>query len=55
MAEEMQAATKGLEKVMQELTASENDGEISLGFRKVRDMFLVFGHTGILVKSQARW
>uniref|UniRef100_A0A1J3DMM1 Formin-like protein n=1 Tax=Noccaea caerulescens TaxID=107243 RepID=A0A1J3DMM1_NOCCA len=41
MAEEMQAATKGLEKVMQELTASENDGEISLGFRKVLTEFLV--------------
>lgn len=35
LAEEMQAATKGLEKVEQELMASENDGAISLGFRKV--------------------
>lgn len=31
----MQAVHKGLEKVEQELTASENDGTISLGFRKV--------------------
>jgi hypothetical protein len=38
LAEEMQAATKGLEKVEQELMASENDGAISLGFRKVRYM-----------------
>jgi len=39
LAEEMQAATKGLEKVEQELMASENDGAISLGFRKVRYMW----------------
>lgn len=31
----MQAVHKGLEKVEQELTASENDGSISSGFRKV--------------------
>ncbi|XP_010463058.1 PREDICTED: formin-like protein 14 [Camelina sativa] len=40
LAEEMQAATKGLEKVEQELMASENDGAISLGFRKVLKDFL---------------
>jgi hypothetical protein len=40
LAEEMQAATKGLEKVEQELMASENDGAISLGFRKVLKEFL---------------
>ena len=39
LAEEMQAVSKGLEKVEQELTASENDGVISAGFQKVR------GHT----------
>jgi len=36
LAEEMQAVSKGLEKVEQELAASENDGAISTGFRKVR-------------------
>ncbi|KAL5980299.1 hypothetical protein ACLOJK_028207 [Asimina triloba] len=34
LAEEMQAINKGLEKVEQELTASENDGRISLTFHK---------------------
>lgn len=33
----MQAVSKGLEKVEQELTASENDGAISAGFQKVRN------------------
>ncbi|XP_020570926.1 formin-like protein 3 isoform X2 [Phalaenopsis equestris] len=36
VAEEMQAVSKGLEKVEFELSASENDGEISVGFRKGR-------------------
>lgn len=36
LAEEMQAVTKGLEKVEQELAASDNDGAISSGFHKVR-------------------
>ena len=36
LAEEMQAVSKGLEKVEQELTASVNDGAISAGFQKVR-------------------
>lgn len=36
LAEEMQAVSKGLEKVEQELTVSENDGAISAGFQKVR-------------------
>lgn len=35
LAEEMQAISKGLEKVEQELTASENDGPISEIFQKV--------------------
>ncbi|MQM00446.1 hypothetical protein Taro_033188, partial [Colocasia esculenta] len=35
LAEEMQAITKGLEKVELELTASENDGPVSEVFRKV--------------------
>ncbi|CAK9142809.1 unnamed protein product [Ilex paraguariensis] len=40
LAEEMQAVSKGLEKVEQELTASENDGAISAGFQKVLKGFL---------------
>ncbi|XP_022931069.1 formin-like protein 14 isoform X1 [Cucurbita moschata] len=40
LAEEMQAVSKGLEKVEQELTASENDGAISIGFQKVLKNFL---------------
>lgn len=35
LAEEMQALIKGLEKVKQELAASENDGPVSEVFRKV--------------------
>lgn len=44
LAEEMQAVSKGLEKVEQELTAAENDGAVSSGFRKVR-MHDVLIHT----------
>ncbi|ERM96350.1 hypothetical protein AMTR_s00001p00219300 [Amborella trichopoda] len=40
LAEEMQAVSKGLEKVELELTASENDGAISLGFQKALKTFL---------------
>ncbi|CAM6104344.1 unnamed protein product [Calypogeia fissa] len=40
MAEEMQAVSKGLEKIEQELTASENDGPISDSFREVLKAFL---------------
>ncbi|KAH6784752.1 Formin Homology 14 [Perilla frutescens var. hirtella] len=40
LAEEMQAVNKGLEKVEQELTAAENDGTVSSGFRKVLKGFL---------------
>ncbi|KAL7170328.1 hypothetical protein ACSBR2_035237 [Camellia fascicularis] len=39
LAEEMQAVSKGLEKVEQELTALENDGAISAGFQKLLLMF----------------
>ncbi|KAF5935019.1 hypothetical protein HYC85_026148 [Camellia sinensis] len=35
LAEEMQAVSKGLEKVEQEFTASENDGAIFAGFQKI--------------------
>ncbi|PIA59824.1 hypothetical protein AQUCO_00400599v1 [Aquilegia coerulea] len=41
LAEEMQAISKGLEKVEQELTASENDGPVSYSFRKTLKEFLV--------------
>ncbi|KAJ4826465.1 hypothetical protein Tsubulata_019432 [Turnera subulata] len=41
LAEEMQAISKGLEKVVQELTASENDGAISENFCKILKEFLV--------------
>ncbi|WJX96816.1 hypothetical protein P8452_77970 [Trifolium repens] len=40
LAEEMQAINKGLEKVVQELSTSENDGPISETFRKKLKAFL---------------
>lgn len=40
LAEEMQAIIKGLEKVKQELAASENDGPVSEVFRKVFSIFM---------------
>ncbi|KAM7264489.1 hypothetical protein ACFE04_002172 [Oxalis oulophora] len=40
LAEEMQAVSKGLEKVEQELAASENDGDISTVFQKELKNFL---------------
>ncbi|XP_012076436.1 formin-like protein 18 isoform X2 [Jatropha curcas] len=40
LAEEMQAISKGLEKVVQELTASENDGQVSESFCKILKEFL---------------
>ncbi|GAB2250749.1 hypothetical protein Droror1_Dr00016999 [Drosera rotundifolia] len=40
LAEEMQAISKGLEKVVQELTASENDGPISQNFCNTLKNFL---------------
>lgn len=42
LAEEMQAISKGLEKVAQELTASENDGPVSEIFCKLLKQFLSF-------------
>lgn len=39
LAEEMQAISKGLEKVVQELTASGNDGSISGDFCQVLHAF----------------
>lgn len=41
LAEEMQAIIKGLEKLNQELTASENDGPVSEVFRKVLNLSLL--------------
>nr|VDC61384.1 unnamed protein product [Brassica rapa] len=49
LAEEMQAATKGLEKVDHELMASGNDGAISLGFRKVLKEFLATAEAEVRV------
>jgi hypothetical protein len=40
LAEEMQSVSKGLEKVEQELSVSENDGPASAGFRKALKEFL---------------
>ncbi|XP_057985562.1 formin-like protein 18 isoform X2 [Hevea brasiliensis] len=40
LAEEMQAISKGLEKVVQELTASENDGQVSENFCMTLKAFL---------------
>lgn len=41
----MQAISKGLEKVVQELAASENDGHISESFCKVLKEFVLFAET----------
>ncbi|KAI3862716.1 hypothetical protein MKX03_002008 [Papaver bracteatum] len=40
LAEEMQSIVKGLEKVKQELSASENDGPVTEGFRKTLKEFI---------------
>ena len=45
LAEEMQAINKGLEKVEQELTISENDGPVSEIFRKVTTTVVYFNLT----------
>lgn len=45
LAEEMQAISKGLEKVVQELTASENDGPVSYNFCKVFCVLAACVHT----------
>ncbi|XP_068651677.1 formin-like protein 18 [Aristolochia californica] len=47
LAEEMQAISKGLEKVEQELTASENDGPVSESFCKTLKEFLVTAEAGV--------
>lgn len=47
LAEEMQAISKGLEKVVQELTASENDGRVSENFCKTLKEFLGFAEAEV--------
>ncbi|KAG6673460.1 hypothetical protein I3842_16G113200 [Carya illinoinensis] len=47
LAEEMQAISKGLEKVIQELSASENDGPISQNFRETLKEFLLFAEAEV--------
>ncbi|XP_022928310.1 formin-like protein 18 isoform X1 [Cucurbita moschata] len=47
LAEEMQSISKGLEKVVQELSTSENDGPISNNFRTVLKEFLRFAEAEV--------
>ncbi|XP_039051238.1 formin-like protein 13 [Hibiscus syriacus] len=47
LAEEMQAITKGLEKVVQELSSSENDGPVSEKFRENLKEFLSFAEAEV--------
>ncbi|XP_019179471.1 PREDICTED: formin-like protein 18 isoform X3 [Ipomoea nil] len=47
LAEEMQAISKGLEKVVQELAASENDGPVSDYFCKSLKMFLKYAEKDV--------
>lgn len=47
LAEEMQAISKGLEKVVQELTASENDGIVSDNFCKILKEFLSYAEAEV--------
>ncbi|KAH9661093.1 Formin-like protein 13 [Citrus sinensis] len=47
LAEEMQALSKGLEKVVQELSMSENDGAISENFSKILREFLRFAEAEV--------
>ncbi|KAK9021338.1 hypothetical protein V6N11_011331 [Hibiscus sabdariffa] len=48
LAEEMQAIIKGLEKVKQELVASENDGPVSEVFRKTLKEFISVAETEVV-------
>lgn len=48
LAEEMQAIIKGLEKVKQELAASENDGLVSEVFRKTLKQFIGVAETEVV-------
>ncbi|XP_022728631.1 formin-like protein 13 isoform X2 [Durio zibethinus] len=47
LAEEMQAISKGLEKVVQELSSSENDGPVSENFRETLKEFLCFAESEV--------
>ncbi|KAL4342294.1 hypothetical protein GQ457_08G004030 [Hibiscus cannabinus] len=47
LAEEMQAISKGLEKVVQELSSSENDGHVSDKFREKLKEFLCFAEAEV--------
>ncbi|CAN1789309.1 Formin-like protein 17 [Linum perenne] len=47
LAEEMQAISKGLEKVIQELAASENDGAVSEYFCKILRAFLSYAESEV--------
>ncbi|CAH8358724.1 unnamed protein product [Eruca vesicaria subsp. sativa] len=47
LAEEMQAINKGLEKVVQELSLSENDGPISYNFNKILKEFLLYAEAEV--------
>lgn len=47
LAEEMQAISKGLEKVIHELSISENDGPLSENFRKSLKQFLSFAEAEV--------
>uniref|UniRef100_A0A0D3ECB3 Formin-like protein n=1 Tax=Brassica oleracea var. oleracea TaxID=109376 RepID=A0A0D3ECB3_BRAOL len=47
LAEEMQAINKGLEKVVQELSLSENDGPISHNFNKILKEFLLYAEAEV--------
>ncbi|KAK6942289.1 Formin, FH2 domain [Dillenia turbinata] len=47
LAEEMQAISKGLEKVLQELSLSENDGPVSENFRKALKEFLHYAEAEV--------
>ncbi|RYR55319.1 hypothetical protein Ahy_A06g030558 [Arachis hypogaea] len=52
LAEEMQAISKGLEKVVQELTASENDGPVSVNFCQILKEFLSNGEAEVRALAQ---
>ncbi|MED6170823.1 hypothetical protein PIB30_034817 [Stylosanthes scabra] len=52
LAEEMQAISKGLEKVVQELTASENDGPVSADFCQILKEFLANGEAEVRALAQ---
>ncbi|CAA0401322.1 unnamed protein product [Arabidopsis thaliana] len=51
LAEEIQAITKGLEKLKQELTASETDGPVSQVFRKLLKDFISSAETQVATVS----